>query len=379
MRRLKRISNLTYMTIKKLFLTSLFFIPLVLIGCGKETEEGTESNKPRARGEIGEIILVIDSLKNEGPVGDALRDIFEEDIRGLERQEKIFNLKRVDPRAMNRVLRSATNIIYVTTFDDKSHGSQVINAQFSQESKDKVRSDSTMFMLRNENEFAIGQVVLYLFGATEEELIRNLKVNKDRLQNMYEVRERERLASGILSRKNSAIHVKGKEKFGLGLNVPASYQFVMEDENFIWLRQPTPTVSRPDISLFFYETDYHSEEQVFPDNIIKLRDEITRTRIFGDPEIPNSFVEVQQMSVPSFRNMTVQGRYAVELRSQWRTHNISMGGSFLSYTVVDQEKGKLYYMEGFVYYPNEAHRASLREIETILLATDFPSPEKGEN
>src|SRR5690606_16155006 len=142
MRRLKRISNLTYMTIKKLFLISLLFIPLALIGCGEETEESSDSNKPRARGEIGEIILVIDSLKNEGPVGDALRDIFEEDIRGLERQEKIFNLKRVDPRAMNRVLRSATNIIYVTTFDDKNHGSQVINAQFSQESKDRVRNDS---------------------------------------------------------------------------------------------------------------------------------------------------------------------------------------------------------------------------------------------
>lgn len=362
------------MAIRKTFLILLFFIPLAIIGCGEGTEESnSDSAKPKARGEIGEIILVIDSVKYQGPVGEALRDIFEEDIRGLERQEKIFNLKRVDPRAMNRVLRSATNIVYVTTFDDKNHGSQVINAQFNQESKEKVRSDSSLFMLRNENEFAIGQVVLYLFGANEEELIRNLQANKDKIQNMYEVRERDRLASGILNRKNSAIHVKGKEKFNIGINVPASYQFVSEDEDFIWLRQPTPTANRADISLFFYKTDYVSEEQVFPDNIIRLKDDITRTRIFGDPAIRNSYIETQQASVPSFRNMTIQGRYAVELRSQWRTHNLSMGGSFLSYTVVDEKAGKLYYMEGFVYYPNEAHRASLREIETILLATEFPA------
>ncbi len=357
----------------------LFFAPFALAGCGEAIENSGNSTKPRARGEVGEIILVIDSLKNQGPVGDALRDIFEEDIRGLERQEKIFNLRRVDPRAMNRVLRNATNIIYATTFDDKNHGSQVINAKFSQESKDKVRRDSTMFMLRNENEFAIGQVVLYLFGANEEQLIRNLRANKERLQNMYEVRERERLASGILNRKNADIHAKGKEKFGIGINVPASYQFVMEEENFIWLRQPTPTVNRPDISLFFYETDYISEEQVFPDNIIKLKDDITRTRIFEDPANRNSYIETQQATVPSFRNMTIQGRYAVELRSQWRAHNLSMGGSFLSYTVVDQERGKLYYMEGFVYYPNEVHRTSLREIETILLATEFPSSQEAAN
>src|SRR5690606_38528480 len=123
------------------------------------------------------------------------------------------------------------------------------------------------------------------------------------IQNMYEVRERERLANGILSRKNSAIHAKGQEKFGIGINVPASYQFVMEEDKFIWLRQPTLTPNRPDISLFFYETEYTSEEQVFPENIIKLRDDITQTRIFGDPDVPSSYVEVQQMSVPSFRNM----------------------------------------------------------------------------
>jgi hypothetical protein len=368
------------MAIRKLFLILLFFVPLAMIGCGEESEESnSDSTKPRARGEIGEIILVIDSLKYQGPVGDALRDIFEEDIRGLERQEKIFNLKRVDPRAMNRVLKSATNIIYVTTFDDKNHGSQVINAQFNQESKERVRGDSTMFMLRNENEFAVGQVVLYLFGANEEELIRNLQENKNKIQNMYEVRERDRLASGILSRKNSAIHVKGKEKFGIGINVPASYQFVTEDENFIWLRQPTPTSNRADISLFFFQTDYVSEEQVFPDNIIKLKDDITRTRIFGDPAIQNSYIETQQASIPSFRNMTIQGKYAVELRSQWRTHNLSMGGSFISYTVVDEEAGRLYYMEGFVYYPNEVHRPSLREIETILLATEFPNSQSEAN
>jgi hypothetical protein len=59
------------------------------------------------------------------------------------------------------------------------------------------------------------------------------------------------------------------------------------------------------------------------------------------------------------------------MRGAWKTNNLSMGGSFLSYTVVDEANGKIFYMEGFVYYPNEAHRASLREIETILQATKF--------
>lgn len=349
----------------------LVSLPLI-ISCGEDDGGGSpDSTKPKARGEIGEIILVMDSIKYQGPVGDAVRGIFEEDIRGLERQEKIFNLRRVDPRAMNRLLRMATNIVFVTTFDDNKPGSKAINAQFNQNSREMAENDTSLFMLRNEDEFALGQEVLYLFGNNEDQLIENLEANKDKIQNLYEVRERERLGRGILSRKNSAMKVKGMEKFDLGINVPASYQFVKEDENFLWMRQPTPTANRPDISLFFYQTDYTSEEQLFPENIIKLRDDITRDRVFGDPADKNSYVEVQQLSVPSFRNFTIDDRYAIELRSQWRTHNISMGGSFISYVVVDEEKAKLYYMDGFVYYPNEIHRPSLREIEAILLATEF--------
>src|SRR5690606_3546105 len=186
------------------------------------------------------------------------------------------------------------------------------------------QEDPKLFMLRVENEFARGQEVLYLFGNNEEQLVNNLKANKDRVQNFYEVRERKRLEGGIFSRKNSALRVKGMEKFGIGINVPASYQFVQEDENFLWMRQPTPTPDRADISLFFFQTDYVSEEQVFPENILKLRDEITRNRIFGDPANRNSYIEIQEQAVPFFRKINVEGHYAIEIRSQWRTHNLSM-------------------------------------------------------
>src|SRR5690554_3859649 len=146
------------MSIKNLIISAMLLFPVaLLISCGENGEDNSDSTKPKARGEIGEIILVIDSVKYQGPVGDALRDIFEANIRGLEREEKIFNLRQVDPRAMNRLLRMATNIIFVTTFDDKKPGSQLLNAKFDQAAKEKVRSDSSVFMLRHENEFAIGQ------------------------------------------------------------------------------------------------------------------------------------------------------------------------------------------------------------------------------
>jgi hypothetical protein len=341
-----------------------------LVSCDS-SENSTDSSKPKARGSIGEIILVIDSVKWAGPVGEELKEIFESDIPGMIRSEAKFKVNTVDPRAMTRMLKMSTNLIYVTTFDDKGSASQVINAQFSKESKEKAMNDPSIYSLRIEDEYAIGQEVLYLFGNTEEQLVENLKKNGGRLQNLFEVRERGRLEKILLARKNSAATVAAREKLGIEINVPASYQIAKSEDDFLWVRQITPSANRADISLFFYETDYTSEEQTFPGNILALRDSITKQHIFGDPEDLNSYVVAEKQIPAAFRNMTINGNFTTEMRGSWKTNNISMGGTYLGYLMVDQKKGKLYYIEGFVFYPNEIHRDALREIETILLNTDI--------
>ncbi|PZX59238.1 uncharacterized protein DUF4837 [Algoriphagus ratkowskyi] len=341
----------------------------ILASC-ESTGTTADSSKPKARGSIGEIILVIDSVKWAGPVGEELKEIFESDIPGMIRSEAKFKVNTVDPRQMTRMLKMSTNLIYVTTFDDKGSASQVINAQFSKESKEKAMNDPSIYSLRIEDEYAIGQEVLYLFGNTEDQLIENLKKNGDRLQNLFEVRERGRLEKILLTRKNSAATVAGRENLGIEINVPASYQIAKSEDDFLWVRQITPSGNRADISLFFYETDYTSEEQTFPANILALRDSITKQQIFGDPDDPTSYVVAEKQIPPAFRNMTINGNFTTEMRGSWKTNNISMGGSYLGYLMVDQKKGKLYYIEGFVFYPNEVHRDALREIETILLNTN---------
>lgn len=361
------------MSIKNISILIVFLLSSsLMISCDGDDGNGS-SNKPQSRGATGEILLVIDSLKWQGPVGEALKEVFQEDVPGIMRPENLFTIRRVDPRAITRMLKMAHNMVYVTTFDDRRGGSQKINAAFDEASRDIVNDDRSRFMLRSPDEFAAGQEVVYLFGNTEEELINNLRDNKSRLQNLFQVRERERLAKAILNRKSGVASTLGREKFGIELKLPASYQLVQEEDNFLWFRQPTPTTDRADITLFFYETDYESEDQLFPENLVQLRNDITRTRIFGNPANRESFVTTERREEPPvFNTFRVKNHYAVEMRGSWRTNNMSMGGSFLSYTVVDEERGKIYYMEGFVFYPSEAHREPLREIEAILLATDLP-------
>lgn len=358
-------------SLRKLIPVIVMVISVCTILSCDDYVKDSNSTKPKARGAIGEIILAIDSTKWQGPVGEALQDVFLADVPGLIRDESMFSIRRVDPRAMTRILKMATNIIYVTTFDDKKSGSQNINKLFTKEAKEKALADPELYMLRSENEFAVGQELIYLFGNNEKELIQNLNQTKKKLQNLFQVRERGRLEKNILNRKSSLARVAG-EKIGLAINVPASYQIAKSAENFLWLRQPTPRTDRADISLFFYEMDYTSEEQVFPENVIKLRDQIAKQHLFGDPNNRDSYLIIEKVDpTPLFNNFNINGNFAVEIRGGWKTANISMGGSFLAYMIVDSKRGKLYYMEGFVYFPNQGHREAVREIETLLLATEI--------
>ncbi len=356
---------------KALSYITLIVFSAFLISCGEDGKGGLSDNaKPKARGSIGEIVLAIDSAKWAGPVGDELREIFEADLPGMLRSESMFKVHRVDPRAMTRMLKMYTNLIYVTTFDDKKGGSQTINAQFSKESKERASADPSLYSLRMEDEYATGQEVLYLFGNTEEELVANLRKNRDRLQNLFEVRERGRLEKPLFTRKNSAAEYEARTKLGIEIKAPASYQIAKSADDFLWLRSPSPTERRPDISVFFYETDYTSEEQTFPANIQSLRDSVVAKHVFGDPEDPRSFMVSEKQIPPAFRNMVINDNFTVEIRGTWKTNNLSMGGTYLGYLMVDPAKGKLYYMEGFVYFPNEMHRDALREIQAILLNTN---------
>jgi len=350
-------------------LLSLF--SLLLLSCSGENGETSNAMKPKAKGSIGEIVLAIDSTKWAGPVGEELRGIFEADLPGMIRSEPQFKVHRVDPRAMTRMLKMYTNLIFVTTFDDKKGGSQVLNAQFTPESKAKAAADPSMYSLRMEDEFAQGQEVLYLFGNNEQELIANLRKNKDQLQNLFEVRERDRLAKPLLARKNAAAQSDGRKNLGIEIMPPASYQIAKSVPGFLWLRQPTPTQDRPDISVYFHVQDYTKEEQTFPQNILALRDSLAKVHVFADPEDPNSFMTSEKQIPPAFRNMVINDNFTVEIRGTWKTNDMSMGGTYLGYLMVDQKKGKLYYMEGFVYFPNEVHRDALREIQAVLLNTNI--------
>ena len=345
------------------FIGSAFLFLLLIISCGKRSS----SSLPPASGGPGDMYLIMDSLQWRSELGEVIDSIFNQEMQGLPRKESIFRARWIDPRKLNFVLRQGRNLVFVMTLDRNTLGARQIRGMFTPESIEKIKSSPNTFNRATKNVYAKNQEVMYLFGATEAELIRNLRNSGSSLVDHFDQAERDRLTASLFK----AGRLKGvtellQKDFSCEMKIPFGYQLVQQEKDFLWVRQINP---KDDKDVFIARKPYFSQSQFSRDSLIAFRDAVCKKYLFEDPErldthlitetaIPYKPVIVDQTN---FRN-----QFAVKIRGLWRTNNLTMGGPFLSYAMVDEGTNMLYYIEGFTFSPGRNQREIMRELETIL-------------
>ncbi len=335
-----------------------------LISCDGKGLLSDVSNLPRARGEIGEIIMVIDSVKRFGPVGRELRRIFHGIFPGLPQDEPAFTVRYVAPSSMNNVLRNAKNLIFVATLDDQSLNGKYLLRNYTQESKDRINNDPSIFMHAKSNEFARGQEILHLFGKNDRQLTENIQKNQQRIRNHFERVEQKRLLGTLFAQEVKGISERLLKDNKYSIRVPFGFEIAHTRKNFTWLRQIDKGVDK---MIFIYFKDYTTVEIFEREQILQFRNTITK-RYMKDVEYNHVYVTTQTVRAAPF--LTVETnfneKYAIETRGLWKLSDDSRGGPFLSYTFVDPQLNRLYYIEGMVDSPGNAKRDYMREMEAIL-------------
>ncbi|WKN41460.1 DUF4837 family protein [Tunicatimonas pelagia] len=351
------------------YLRSLSFFTLIIIGLAscEGSRSSSESALPLARGAAGEIILVMDSTAWRGELGDELRQVFMQDVPGLPQPEPYFDLRYVNPFKLNDVLRSAKNMIFVTTLDNRSASGERMRRFFTESSLTRIESDSTFFSYPISNVFARGQKNLYLFGVSEDILLENLRVNRKQVRQHFSDTERNRNLEALYkSGEQRALERELLKDHSFYLRIPQDYDLVpLEDsiQQFVWLRQ-LGQVGEPDISIVVTYQEYTSEEIFQPEGIMGFREETLGKYIVDDN--PPAYMTIQELEPIVYDTINFNGKFAIEARGLWKLSNITMGGPFLSYSFVDEVLNRFYYIEGYVYHPSNNKRTQIREVETIL-------------
>ncbi|MFP4089991.1 MAG: DUF4837 family protein, partial [Cyclobacteriaceae bacterium] len=325
-------------------------------------------------GASGEVVLVMDSAAWQGELGDELREIFLKAMPGLPQPEPYFSVRYVDPFKLNKVLKNAKNMLFVATLDNESQAGRRMQNYFTDASVERMKLDSNLFRFSKENMFARGQEVLFLFGTTEEALINNLQENRPDVRSFFHKVEIERLQKSLYkANERKGISRTLMNEHGFSIRVPHDYQIVPLDhkpENFVWLRSVGDEVDK---SIVVAYEDYTTEDAFTPEGIMDLRKRIMKNNIKDDS---TTYMTIQDLAPVEFDTLNFNGKYAIETRGRWRMHEVAMGGPFVSYTVVDQAKNRLYYIEGFVYSPGQQKRPLIREVEAILRTFETISGEQ---
>mgnify|MGYP005840849909 CR=1 FL=1 len=340
----------------------------LIVACGSKNGDSNSSNKvlPPASGDPGEIVIVTDKSKYNGALGDAIKEVFLAEVPGLTREEPMFTLRVIEPTDFNRIFRLSRNLVYIVSLEGNSSADRWLQNTFSKASKELIRNNPDRFMETSENQFAKNQKVLQLFAENDKALAEKIRENAKVIQNYFNNAETERLSESLgMSVASREIVNRIREKLGVSIKVPAEYELAMLQKDFAWMRFLPGR--GPSKNLFIYKKNYTSEAAFTEENVIKLRNEVGKKYIFGDPENKASYMVTETKYLdPVFRKINFRGKYTIEMRGAWKTNNFSVGGPFVSYTFVDEEEGILYYVEGFVIHPNEKHRELIREMESLL-------------
>ncbi len=353
---------------KQLTILSLIALLFVTFSCKKTREQAAKEFQKTARGEADEMVLVIDTaLWSSDLVGKQIQKTFGDVILGLPQDEAKFNVHKVNPREMNSTLKTAVNMVFVMTLDGTSSQSKTVRSYFSNNSLKLIKEDSSIFMTVRKDEFAKGQIVLYLFGQNEEILAQKIKDNRATLQEVFESAIRERTRKEVLTKVDQTAMKAIQEDHGYGIKVPYGWDIAKNVKDFVWLRK---LEAQSEWNVFIHEQPYR-DQNVFND-IGQLRDEITELHL-TDSQKPEIFI-TRQAQIPLFtKRVNFNGLFGVETRGLWKISDSSAGGPFVSYTVVDEETQKLYYVEGYVYSPGTKKKKLVREVEAILSTFRTPS------
>lgn len=353
---------------------------IALLACEQNTEKRSteKSNLPTAKGDGGEIILFMDSAKWKGELGKVVREVFHAPLSGTLRDERIFTIRYISPGGFNSFIKNHKNIIMVTSFESNSLDTKRLKGFYDDKSLKMIEQskNDSLFMILNKDQFARDQLLLFLFSKTDAGLIKKLKENKTRLQELFESAEIRRLTQKVYTsgeQTNANKLIRSTHDFTM--RVPFGYEEVINDmsedkkQGFLWQRVLDQEVDK---SVFVAYKPYLSQSQFERDSIIAWRNQICRQYIFGDPTKKDStFVITETLEPAVVKPLMVKGRYTVETRGLWRTFNVSMGGSFVSYVFADSKKGRIYYAEGFVYAPSKmTKREYLRELQVIITSIE---------
>jgi hypothetical protein len=346
---------------------------LTLIGFGSCTGDVTKNLKPveTAYGDLSQLIVIADKQMWDGPVGDTFQYYFSSPYLILPQPEPVFDLKHFTPEDLREdpIRTQLRNFIFLANLNDKdSPTTRMVLRDIGPGKADEANNDSKVHTSLGKDRWAKEQLIIYLYAKSEDALTRSIPqvftAAKDRI---YQADERRVYATAFQGGENRTAQDRIQERFGATMHIPKEYVLAKDDGNFFWIRKETDDMS---FNLLLTKLKYSDKSQLSQNALKAVRDSLGKKYV--STRIENTYMRTNDMDLPLFLSTTtLNNRYAVVMRGVWDIVNDYMGGPFVSYAVLDEQKGEIFFVDGFIFGPGKDKRNHMRYLEVILQTIKF--------
>lgn len=318
---------------KKLF---VYFFILTLVSCGGSFGDFSTSST----GVASEILVVSQPDIWQGEFKDTVSAIFTDVMYGLPQPESRFSILAIPNEKFTKILQPYRNI-FIPEIDPSL-----------EKSKLKLAHDK----------WATPQTIVQLQSPNRTKLIEDFVRYKDQIMDYFHESELRRYQRLNDRSKDFAIINMIKEKYKFNFTIPKDYFVATKEDDFLWLRKEMSTMSH---AILFYKVPYTDTKQFSSEEIIKTRNSFVNENIPGS--IEGSYMTTSlDVYLPESKVIDFKEMYAVETRGLWKLVNDFMGGPFVNICFTNPEGDQLYFIEGFVYAPENSKRDQIRQVEAIL-------------
>lgn len=318
---------------KKLrFLLSTIIISIIVSSCNNMGTSWMSSSSA-----TNEVLVIIDEKEWQEPHGRALFDVLNSSMPGMPQKEANFKILQIDPKNFSNTFKMARNIVTVdvsNTYTQTRMGSET-------------------------NKYASGQIVLTFKAPDKDALELYLIENEGRIVEYLVTKELERTAQW-LKKESVAPKTRIRNQFGIEIAYPKGIGNITEDKDFFWATNNSGE-SRQDIVI--YSMPYTSETIFEKDSLIAIRNEVLGKHIKGSFD---SQMTTSKFSSPIYRRLEIDGLFRAELRGLWEMTTDMMGGPFVSQAFVNENTGKVIFVDVYVYAPEKKKRNLIRNLEASL-------------
>ena len=328
--------------------------------------------RPAAVGDTGTLLVVMTDDLWDGAPGEAARDVFEAPIRTLPSFEPSFSVRQTDIESLDQFesyIQRRKFILFAGVLGDSTNVSRFLTSRLDSTIQQTIREGGEgVFQL--DDLWYREQIVFYVAAPTADELAETIRSAGQTIAfNLNEVNREATEAEMFETLRQVDIEAELMEKHGFAVNVQHDYLVAVDTTNFVWLRRFVDESNWRSLSVWY--VDDADPTMLSPEWIYEARNRLTQTYMEGNM---GGYPEIDDRRPLTTEAIDFLGRFGYETRGLW--HMVSYdaegnqiryggGGPFLTYTFFDEEQGRLYMIDGFIFAPRFDKRELLRQIEAI--------------